>query len=184
MTGTVADHLRPLTPSGRVLPWRIRLEAYGARLESGLGSRPHEFESRILRHRVRFLQEPDLCTSQGLATVRYQVDRDAANQPIRDVNGRATIREKREKGIDVLCAFAVVREAQQLGHRVVILASHDSDLEPALDEAVALNRAKVETMRWDSPDRHPKQLRCRQRLWNTRLDERAFRASRGLNPYS
>src|SRR5699024_5462295 len=29
--------------------WRIRLEAYGARLESGLGSRPHEFESRILR---------------------------------------------------------------------------------------------------------------------------------------
>ena len=28
---------------------------YGARLESGLGSRPHEFESRILRH-VRLTQ--------------------------------------------------------------------------------------------------------------------------------
>ena len=32
---------------------RIRLEAYGARLESGLGSRPHEFKSRILRHTGR-----------------------------------------------------------------------------------------------------------------------------------
>lgn len=85
----------------------------------------------------------------------------------------------------MLCALAVVREAQQLGQRVVILASHDSDLEPALDEAVSLNRAKVETMCRDSPDRHPKQLRCRrQRLWNTRLGEDTFQASRDLNAYS
>lgn len=37
-------------PNVYALPRRIRLEAYGARLESGLGSRPHGFKSRILRH--------------------------------------------------------------------------------------------------------------------------------------
>ncbi len=32
------------------LPWRIRLVAYGARLESVLGESPQGFESPILRH--------------------------------------------------------------------------------------------------------------------------------------
>ena len=32
--------------------WRIRLVAYGARLESGLGLRPQGFESPILRSRL------------------------------------------------------------------------------------------------------------------------------------
>ena len=65
-----------------------------------------------------------------LRPLRYRVDRDAANKPILDVNGKPTILEKREKGVDVLCALAVVREAQRPGHNVIILASHDSDLEP------------------------------------------------------
>lgn len=56
-----------------------------------------------------------------LRPLRYRVERDAANHPILDVNGRPTILEKREKGIDVLCALAVVREAQQSKRRVVIL---------------------------------------------------------------
>jgi hypothetical protein len=35
----------------RLRPWRIRLVAYGARLESVLGESPRGFESPILRHR-------------------------------------------------------------------------------------------------------------------------------------
>ena len=50
--------LAPRAKSMYVTPRRIRLEAYGARLESGLGSRPHEFESRILRGRPAPLVHP------------------------------------------------------------------------------------------------------------------------------
>ena len=56
---TADNAMAPLEGVGaRLAPWvqlryrgsrRIRLEAYGARLESGLGASPHEFESRILR---------------------------------------------------------------------------------------------------------------------------------------
>ncbi len=45
----LAAELAPRVKSMYATWRRIRLEAYGARLESGLGSRPHEFESRILR---------------------------------------------------------------------------------------------------------------------------------------
>lgn len=64
-----------------------------------------------------------------LRSLRYRVDPDASNKPILDVNGTPSIIEKREKGVDVLCALAVVREAQQAGHRVIIVALHDGDVE-------------------------------------------------------
>ncbi len=118
--------------------------------------------------------------------LRYRVNRDASGKPVLDVNGKPSIIEKREKGVDVLCALAVVREARRPGNNVVILASHDSDLEPALDEAFDLNGAKIEIFRWDSPTRYTYQLRCtdrRRRLWCTKLDEQAFVASRDLTPY-
>lgn len=38
----------------RPTPWRIRLAAYGARLESGLGASPQGFESPILRKIILF----------------------------------------------------------------------------------------------------------------------------------
>ncbi|MDO5066409.1 MAG: hypothetical protein Q4D96_03925 [Propionibacteriaceae bacterium] len=142
---------------------------------------PHDY-ARSLRQKAQWQRDKQV--KVVFRPLRYRLERDAASHPILDINEKPIILEKREKGIDVLCALALVREARQPGNRVVILASHDSDLEPALDEAVALSRAKVETMRWDSPGRHTKQLRCeRQRLWSTRLDERAFHASRDLTPY-
>ncbi|HEY4420939.1 MAG TPA: hypothetical protein VGN22_15560 [Pseudonocardia sp.] len=58
---------------------------------------------------------------------------------------------KSEKGIDVLCALAMVREARSPDVDLGILASHDSDLEPALDEAIALQYAKVETFSRSDP---------------------------------
>lgn len=83
----------------------------------------------------------------SLRPLRYRLNRDASNNPLYDEDGRPSIIEKREKGVDVLCALAVVREARR-SDGVVILASHDSDLEPALDEAVDLQQAKIETMCW------------------------------------
>ena len=49
-TSTTGTRLGGTAGIGYHVRRRIRLEAYGARLETGLGSRPHEFESRILRH--------------------------------------------------------------------------------------------------------------------------------------
>lgn len=121
-----------------------------------------------------------------LRPLRYRIERDATGRPLRDVNGRVTINEKREKGVDVLCALALVREAARPDIDLVILASHDSDLEPAIDEARILGTAKIETFRWDSPDGFTYQLRSGDRsrpIWCTKLDERAFRASWDLTPY-
>lgn len=84
------------------------------------------------------------------------------------------IKSKREKGIDVLCALALVREARTSG--LVILASQDSDLVPALDEALSLNAARIETFSWYSKgNRRSLELRPdSQRIWNTRLNENDF----------
>lgn len=45
-------------------------------------------------------------------------------------------RVARENGVDVLVARAVVRLVQAANYELVILAAHDSDLEPALEQAV------------------------------------------------
>lgn len=54
----------------------------------------------------------------------------------------------REKGVDVLVALKVVRAALDPQFDVVILTSHDTDLEPALEIAVGDGRAKIETAGW------------------------------------
>ena len=54
----------------------------------------------------------------------------------------------REKGVDVLVALAFVREDLAATFDVVILASHDTDMEPALEMAVTDGRCAVETAGW------------------------------------
>jgi hypothetical protein len=74
-------------------------------------------------------------------------------------------------------ALAVVREVQRSDVDLVILASHDSDLEPALDEALALGLTKIETFWYDPAQRHRiRQLRpgSGRTIWNTRLGETEF----------
>jgi hypothetical protein len=59
----------------------------------------------------------------------------AGGQPIRDINGhKIPIGRPKEKGIDGLCALACVREAARPDVDLVVLASRDTDLVPALDE--------------------------------------------------
>ena len=116
-----------------------------------------------------------------LRPLKYEYQRDASGRPSSDAKGHKVVLGKpREKGVDVLCALAAVREARNAMTDLVILASSDSDLAPALDEARQLGTAKIETFCWyDEPSRlgfqlHP--IDRTRRLWNTRLNEAAFRA--------
>jgi len=62
--------------------------------------------------------------------LKYRYERDTEGRLVLGADGRRVVESKGEKGIDVLCALAVVREAQRPDVDLVILASHDSDLEP------------------------------------------------------
>jgi hypothetical protein len=90
---------------------------------------------------------------------------------LRSPTGHSAIRgtglqPSREKGIDVLVALTVVKMATLGMYDVVMLASHDTDLEPALELAVADGQSKIETVGWEG---------CRvlrpsgKRLWHTAL---------------
>ena len=87
----------------------------------------------------------------------------------------------REKGVDVLCALAAVREAEDPAIDLVILASSDSDLAPAIDEVRLRATAKIETFCWyDTLTGRGYRLHPTDRtrpVWNTKLDEADFRAS-------
>lgn len=103
--------------------------------------------------------------------LRYEFKRRNDGKILLDQNGKNIIAKRKEKGIDVLCALALVREAQKFD--LVILASQDSDLIPAIDEACALGRAKIETFSWYlKENRRSKELRPEyHQVWNTRLDQ-------------
>lgn len=131
--------------------------------------------------------ERDKRVEVTLRPLKYEYARDSDGRPASDADGNKIVTEKREKGVDVLCALATVREAQDAANDLVILASSDTDLAPAIDEVQRLGCAKIETFCWyDSASRVGYQLhptdRAR-RVWNTRLDEQAFRASWDLTDY-
>ncbi len=119
--------------------------------------------------------------------LKYEYERAADGRPASDIYGRKIVKGKREKGVDVLCALAAVRESQDAATDLVIVASSDTDLAPALDEIRRLAEAKVETFCWyDEHRRMGFQLHPTDRarpVWNTRLNEAAFVASRDLTDY-
>jgi hypothetical protein len=92
--------------------------------------------------------------------------------------------EVREKGIDVMVALALVqRAAQASGNpgRVVILAAHDTDQEPARELACQLAPGQIETAGWQG---------CNvlktggNKVWNTVLEETHFERARDTRDYS
>lgn len=125
--------------------------------------------------------ERDPRVTVTLRPLKYDYQRDATGRPATDINGKKIpTGTKQEKGIDVLCALAVVREARDPDVDLVVLASSDSDLAPALDEVQRLGCAKIETFCWyDTATRFGQQLRptTGRPVWNTRLDETDFKAS-------
>ncbi|MGH3389525.1 MAG: NYN domain-containing protein, partial [Actinomadura sp.] len=77
----------------------------------------------------------------------------------------------REKGIDVLVALDLVDLAQQGTYDIVILASHDTDMEPAIERALYRGRSKVETGGWQGGRRLKP---GRRNVWHTALDGSDF----------
>jgi uncharacterized LabA/DUF88 family protein len=89
----------------------------------------------------------------------------------------------REKGVDVLVALAVVQLAQSRSYDVVILAAHDTDLEPALEfalrEAVG-GGPSIETAGW----RDCKRLQAAgTQTWHTFLNRGHYEAARDRKQY-
>lgn len=120
--------------------------------------------------------------------LKYRYERDSTGQLVYGADGKRIVESKGEKGIDVLCALAVVREARRSDVDLVILASHDSDLEPALDEALTLHSAKIETFCWHDPNQRHRIRQLRpgndRSIWNTRLGETEFRNCWDLTNYT
>lgn len=134
-----------------------------------------------------------------LRDLKYRYRTGADGRPLHDIHGTKTpVGRPREKGIDVLCALACVREATRTEVDLVILASRDTDLVPALDEVHDLHAADparfaaIETVSWFN-DRALEEgalsggsLRPTppRRIWNTNLDRACFEASLDLFGYS
>jgi uncharacterized LabA/DUF88 family protein len=138
--------------------------------------------ARSLAQRAQW--ERDSRVHVTLRPLKYDLQRDAAGRPVRDVRGCEIVTGKREKGVDVLCALAAVREALRPEIDVVMLCSHDSDLEPAVEELLRLGAAKVETFAWHHPERFAYQLaRANTAVWNTYLDQTAFENCRDRTTY-
>lgn len=109
--------------------------------------------------------------------LKYEYERDATGRKVPGPDGKHIVTGRREKGVDVLCALALVREARQPDVDLAILASHDSDLDPALDEAAVMGSAKVETFCWLDPAEPHRSRRSRQTrrpLWYTALGKTEF----------
>jgi hypothetical protein len=156
---------------------------------SGQPSPEHDSVGYSRRQAQKAQWERDRRVAVTLRPLKYEYQRGADGRPIRDVNGnRLIVGPPREKGVDVLCALAAVRAAQDPSIDLVVLASSDSDLEPALDEVRRLGTAKIETFCWwDAPLRRGYQIHPSDRsrpVWNTRLLERVFTACTDLTDYS
>lgn len=93
---------------------------------------------------------------------------------------KVPVREsRREKGVDVLCALALVDLARSGLYDVVVLASRDTDLAPALDNAARTTRKKIEAVKWyDRADpRTCGNIRTRAKIWTTSMTRQHFTAS-------
>lgn len=133
-----------------------------------------------------------------LRDLKYRFQMGADRQPVLDVNGKKIpVGRPKEKGIDVLCALACVRESMDAEVDLVILASRDTDLVPALDELYDLRGqdadrfARIETVSWFDPTAKKDgrfaggNLRPsgQRRIWNTNMDRACFEASLDRRDY-
>jgi uncharacterized LabA/DUF88 family protein len=139
---------------------------------------------RNLAQQIEWQQNPLVTVT--LKPLKYTYKRDASGWKERDASGAFIVEGMREKGIDVLCALALVREARNPDIDAVIICSQDTDLVPALDEALSLRAAKIETASWYDPlqSHVSHQIRPTGRaVWNTPLGVNVFAASLDVMVY-
>lgn len=133
-----------------------------------------------------------------LRDLKYSFKTGANGRPIKDIKGKKVPEGRpREKGIDVLCALACVRESNRPDVDLVILASRDTDLVPALDELYDLRGqdpdrfAGIETASWRNASAVAEGNysggsllpTAPRRIWNTNMDRAAYEASVDRNTY-
>jgi uncharacterized LabA/DUF88 family protein len=150
----------------------------------GLPSNRHQPEeyARNLTQAAFWQRDPRVTVTHR--ALKYSYLRDENGLVIKNLQGHPVITGKQEKGIDVLCALALVREARKSD--LVILSSQDTDLIPALNEAASIKLAKIETSSWYLQGNHSsREIRSEIfQLWNTRLGAKCFENSRDRNDYS
>ncbi|QHF21693.1 NYN domain-containing protein [Rathayibacter sp. VKM Ac-2762] len=127
-----------------------------------------------------------------LRDLKYSYQLGADRKPVLDINGKKIpLGRPKEKGIDVLCALACVREASREDVDLVVLASRDTDLVPALDEVYDFRGleparyARIETVSWfnsrwreeDSVSGGSLKPTQPRRIWNTNLNRSCYEAS-------
>lgn len=95
-------------------------------------------------------------------------------------------RTAREKGIDVLCALELVELARSGFYDVVVLASRDTDLIPAVELAHSFDSCKVETVQWVHPEKKYTfgKLVSNNDIWATFMGPNSFKNSLDLHQYS
>ncbi|MET8426868.1 NYN domain-containing protein [Nocardia sp. NPDC004860] len=119
-------------------------------------------------------------------SLRYNVHRRVYSVPANpDLTGEI---EAREKGIDVLCALATISAANDPEIDLVILATHDSDLEPAVEMVQQTKAARIEGFQWFCTNPISGQYTRRLRstvapFWATRLYEDDFESVRETRDY-
>lgn len=142
----------------------------------GLPSPDHDPDANAwnLAHQSEWEKDPRVAVHHR--PLRYEYEYTADHRKATDIHGKPIVKGKREKGIDVLCALAVLRKAADPEIDLVILASQDTDLEPALAEARDLRQAKIETVSWFDKGKawSSREIRVEPRVWNTRLNLERF----------
>ncbi len=151
----------------------------------GEPSATHDPNDYARSQRQKSHWERDARVQVTLRPLKYEYQRDAQGRPATLYDGSKVVIGKREKGVDVLCALAAVREARDPDTDLIILASSDSDLAPVIDEVLRLGTAKIETVSWYDPiTRVDRALRGgAARVWNTRLTKTHFEAARDRTSY-
>ncbi len=166
----IRNQSQPMATLSKVLVYR------------GLPSLKHEPKANAWNQAQMSEWERDPRVKVTHRPLKYDYQRDPQDKFILDANDARIVKwPPREKGIDVHCALALIRESLDSNVDLVILCSQDTDLIPALDEALRLGNAKVETASWHDIHQTRRSLRIRptrpSNVWNTILKADNFAAS-------
>lgn len=101
---------------------------------------------------------------------------DGVKLPIRET--------RREKGVDVLCALTLVQFSRSGDYDIVVLASRDTDLAPAIDESMQCG-TKTECVKWFDPENKNTLggIRASRPFWTTSLGREDFLACLDTRSY-
>lgn len=163
-------------------------ELSGVYVFRGQPSAEHEPEQyRYCSESAREWESSDPRVHVTLRPLKYRYEYGADGTVVRDVNGVPVTKGRpSEKGVDVLCALEVVEQSRRGDIDLVILASRDTDLQPALDLVCETRSSRVETFAWKKTGQKfrgslmPSQP---YRIWNTNLNEEDFLAVRDQRDY-